>query len=166
MFGLSGFMMAHLGHAVIVHAACWIPLIIWALEKLRHRLTAKWLLIGVAACFAVFWAGHSPEHGLIFFLRRRLCRGARLARAGRSLALLSGFALDGDHGNRFSCDPDHFPPSAELSSQRVRVGYSFQDFASHALPARQGGATMIFPASALARSHQVRGVATVLHPRR
>ena len=28
IFGLSGFMMAHLGHAVIVHVAAWIPLIL------------------------------------------------------------------------------------------------------------------------------------------
>src|SRR5260370_20694548 len=63
MFGLSGFMLAHLGHAVIVHAACWIPLIIWALEKLRQQLTARWLLIGVAAVTLCFLGGHSP----IFF---------------------------------------------------------------------------------------------------
>src|SRR5260370_22357581 len=37
-------------------------------------------------------------------------------------------------------------PTAELISQSARVGYSFQDFASHALPPRQA-LTMIFPAS-------------------
>src|SRR5260370_4321447 len=63
MFGLSGFMLAHLGHAVIVHAACWIPLIIWALEELRQQLAARWLLIGVAAVTLCFLGGHSQ----IFF---------------------------------------------------------------------------------------------------
>src|SRR5260370_31287831 len=63
MFGLSGFMLAHLGHAVIVHAACWIPLIIWALQRLRQQLTARWLLIVVAAVTLCFLGGHSQ----IFF---------------------------------------------------------------------------------------------------
>src|SRR5260370_38790027 len=56
-------MLAHLGHAVIVHAACWIPLIIWALQRLRQQLTARWLLIGVAAVTLCFLGGHSQ----IFF---------------------------------------------------------------------------------------------------
>src|SRR5260370_20742420 len=59
MFGLSGFMLAHLGHAVIVHAACWIPLIIWALEQLRQQLTVRCLLIGVDAVPLFFLAWHS-----------------------------------------------------------------------------------------------------------
>ena len=58
IYGMSGFMMIHLGHTSIIHAAAWMPLLLWALEKLRHRFTVSWFVI---ACFAVAMsvlAGH------------------------------------------------------------------------------------------------------------
>jgi Bacterial membrane protein YfhO len=144
MFGLSGFMMAHLGHAVIVHAACWIPLIIWALEKLRQQLTAKWLLIGVAAVTLCFLGGHSQIffYGLILSGGYALVLGwsAPIGRWRYYLASLLMVILG------MSLAAIQIIPTAELLSQSARVGYSFQDFASHSLPSRQA-LTMIFPAS-------------------
>ena len=144
MFGLSGFMMAHLGHAVIVHAACWIPLIIWALEKLRQQLTARWLLIGVAAVTLCFLGGHSQifVYGLMLSGVYALVFGWsaptgrwRYYRASLVMVILGvGIAAI------------QIIPTAELLSQSARVGYSFKDFASHALPFRQA-LTMIFPTS-------------------
>ena len=144
MFGLSGFMMAHLGHAVIVHAACWIPLIIWALEKMRQQLTARWLLIGVFAVTLCFLGGHSQ----IFFY------GLMLSGA---YALVFGWSAPKGRWRYYLASlvmvilgiglaAMQIIPTAELISQSARVGYSFQDFASHALPPRQA-LTMIFPAS-------------------
>ena len=35
ILGMSGFMMAHLGHAVVIHSVAWVPLQLWSYEKLR-----------------------------------------------------------------------------------------------------------------------------------
>src|SRR5438876_741284 len=45
-FGLSGFMVAHITHAIIIQTAIWFPLIIWSLESQRSQRSNAWLLIG------------------------------------------------------------------------------------------------------------------------
>jgi len=144
MFGLSGFMMAHLGHAVIIHAACWIPLIIWALEKLRQQLTPRWLVIGVAAVTLCFVGGHSQIffYGLILSGAYALARGWS-APVGRWRYYLTALVM-AILGIGFAAV--QVIPTAELLSQSARVRYSFQDYASHALPLRQA-LTMIFPSA-------------------
>lgn len=57
-YSMSGFMMAHLTMIGMVNAAAWIPLLICALEKLRHRLQRSWLVIGVIAFVCCFLGGH------------------------------------------------------------------------------------------------------------
>jgi uncharacterized membrane protein YqjE len=58
VYGMSGFMMAHLGHTTMIHAAAWIPLIICALERLRSRWTAGWGAIAMGATASSVLAGH------------------------------------------------------------------------------------------------------------
>lgn len=58
IYGMSGFMMAHLGHTSMVHAAAWLPLWLWALEKLRHQLSARWFAVAVFAITNSVLAGH------------------------------------------------------------------------------------------------------------
>jgi hypothetical protein len=142
VFGMSGFMMAQLGNAVIIHSTVWVPLIIWSLEQLRGRLSALWFAagsIGVALCLL----GGQPQ---IFFYAAILSTAYAIVRgwnapAGRwryyaaSLAMLvlgTGLAAV------------QIVPTSELLSQSVRAGYGFQDFVSYSLPPRQA-LTMIFP---------------------
>jgi putative flippase GtrA len=56
--GLSGFMMAHLGHTGIISGAAWTPLLIWALEKLRHGYKPLWLGVGAISVCTMLLAGH------------------------------------------------------------------------------------------------------------
>src|SRR5215510_9793537 len=59
VYGMSGFMMAHLGHAAMIHSAAWLPLIIWSLSELKRKAMIRWWLIIAAvavACGAL--AGH------------------------------------------------------------------------------------------------------------
>lgn len=142
VFGLSGFMLAHLGHAVIIHAAAWIPLVIWSLETLRRRRSAMWFVAGSAAVALSCLGGHSQifVYGLILSVSYLAVAGWN-APVGRwryySMALamiVVGIALAAVQ----------IIPAAELIGQSTRVSYSFQDFASHALPPRQA-VTMIFP---------------------
>ena len=58
VFSMSGFMIGHLPMAAMIHSAVWMPLIICALEKLRHRFEQGWFAIGVLAVACCFLGGH------------------------------------------------------------------------------------------------------------
>jgi membrane protein YfhO len=142
VFGLSGFMMAHLGHAVIIHVAAWTPLILWSLEALRQRLTVRWLVIGSVAVALCFLAGHSQ----IFVYGLLVAGGYVLVVAWNApvgrwryfstslLMVVMGIGLAAIQ----------IVPTVELIGQSIRVGYPFHDFVAHALPPRQAF-TLIFP---------------------
>src|SRR5262249_35572359 len=57
VFGLSGSMTAHIGHLTIIHVAAWLPLVIWATERLVTRASIAWFLIGSSAVACMFLAG-------------------------------------------------------------------------------------------------------------
>jgi Bacterial membrane protein YfhO len=57
-YSMSGFMISHLSVAGMTHAAAWIPLLICALERIRHRVTRRWLVIGVIALICCLLGGH------------------------------------------------------------------------------------------------------------
>ncbi len=58
VYSLSGFMMSHMSVMGMIHAAAWVPLLLCALERLRHRLQRLWLLIGIIAFVCCFLGGH------------------------------------------------------------------------------------------------------------
>src|SRR5437879_2114207 len=60
IFGLSGFMMAQVGNAVIIHSTVWVPLVIWSLEQLRGRLSTRWMAAGSIAV-ALCLLGGQPQ---------------------------------------------------------------------------------------------------------
>src|SRR5262249_35389617 len=58
IYGLNGFMFVPMPHVAIVHAAAWLPLLVWSLEELRRGGSRGWVAAlagGVACCFL---AGH------------------------------------------------------------------------------------------------------------
>ena len=63
----SGFMLAHLGHLSIIHAAAWVPGILWALSSLRTR--NGWLPVaaGAVAVAMCIYGGH-PQLSIIGML--------------------------------------------------------------------------------------------------
>ena len=142
VFGLSGFMMAHLGHAVIIHVAAWIPLILWSLEALRQRLTVRWLVIGSVAVALCFLAGHSQifvygllvAGGYVLVLGWSAPAGRWRYYAASLLMVLLGIGLAAIQ----------IVPTIELIGQSIRVGYPYHDFVAHSLPPRQAF-TLIFP---------------------
>lgn len=59
IFGMSGFMMVHLGHPTVIHAAVWLPLLIWSLEELRNNSNKfHWVIIGGIAVALIILSGH------------------------------------------------------------------------------------------------------------
>ncbi|MEP6922141.1 MAG: YfhO family protein [bacterium] len=141
-FGMSGFMMVHLGHAVIIHSAAWIPLVFWSLEKLRHKVSAGWMIAGSIGIALTFFGGHTQifAYGLLLSIAYALTMGWN-APIGRwryyfiagPVGLL-GIGLTGVQ----------LIPTAELARLSARVGYSFADFTVYALPPRQL-LTIFFP---------------------
>ena len=143
VYGMSGFMMAHLGHTVIIHSVAWIPLIIWSLEKLRHKWSPGWFVAGCLGLTFCFLGGHSQM--FFYALMLALSYAAVLgwvAPVGRwryyrlvSLMVILGVGLAALQ----------IIPTAELAGQSVRTEFSFADFITYALPLRQL-LTLVFPA--------------------
>lgn len=142
IYGMSGFMMVHLGHTTIIHTAAWIPLFIWALEKLRHNFTYQWLIVAGLSIALTALAGH-PQ---IFFytlgvgvvyagvlgwsapIGRWKYYGLSLITATLGLSLAAIQLL----------------PTAELASLGFRTKMTFTDFISYSLPLYQV-VSLLFP---------------------
>ncbi|MEL6494598.1 MAG: YfhO family protein [Cyanobacteria bacterium J06623_7] len=141
-YGMSGFMMVHLGHTAMVHSAAWIPLIIWSGEELRHKLTWRWFLIGCVAIACSILAGH-PQISVYSFVLAAvyaLVLGWKAAvgkwryyRSFLAIAIL-GVALGAIQ----------VIPTAELASLGLRPEMTFEEFNSFALPPVEA-IKLIFP---------------------
>ena len=62
-YSLSGFMIGRLVQIPLIHAAVWLPLIFWVLEKTRENSSAGWTVMGSLAFACSFLGGHTQ----IFF---------------------------------------------------------------------------------------------------
>ena len=135
ILGLSGFMMAHLGHVVVIHAVAWIPLLLWSYEKLRRKWHVGWFVAGSAAIGMSFLVGHTPIFTLGFGLATAyaivLGWSAPVGRWRyyRTCALLIVLGI--------GLVAVQIVLTAEIAGQSIRAGYKFSDFISHALPPRQ-----------------------------
>jgi Bacterial membrane protein YfhO len=152
VFGMSGFMTAHMGHLTIIHAAAWIPLVLWSLDHVTTRLTAGWWLIGAGAVAGSFLAGH-PQ---IFVYGMLLAGGFAALRVGGAIrenpqmALRIGAACLGMVAMGFALAAIQIVPLIEISSSSVRQalsaqqGWTFQNFIAYSLPLDQL-AIVLFP---------------------
>jgi hypothetical protein len=135
IYGLSGFMVGHLGHTNIIHAAAWTPLLLWSLEELRRRISAGSMVAAALATGCGLTAGHPqiPFYALLLGAAYVLALGWS-APAGRwrfGAASLGGVALG------LALCGVLLVPMLELAGQSLRTGMSFFDFSGYALPARQ-----------------------------
>lgn len=125
----GGFMIAHLGHATIIHSACWIPWLLWSIHCGSQRLNWPAVCVGAFAVCLSLLGGH-PQISLIGFalaavfwiflgilarMERRpfkgiVVHGACVFVLGLMLSAIS------------------VVPFAELASQGVRSGWSLTDF--------------------------------------
>lgn len=144
IYGLCGFMMAHLGHTTIIHVAAWLPLLIWSIEKLRQKLTLDWIAIGVLAVACCALAGHLQivSYSLLFAASYAAVFGWN-APVGRwrfyfiyVLAAALGIGLAAIQ----------ILPAMELARFSTRSNFTFSDFASYSLPYKHL-LLLLFPAS-------------------
>ncbi len=96
-YGMSGFLLAHLEHASMAHAAVWVPLILTAIERLRQRINITWFAVGSVAIFLTILGGHPQisTYGLglsIFYaLYAGFCQ--KQQRIQYSMTIIAMFAL-------------------------------------------------------------------------
>ena len=63
VFGFSGVMLAHISHFNQIHAAAWLPLVVYALQLIRERHEAAGVLSGSVAFALTLLAGH-PQNAV------------------------------------------------------------------------------------------------------
>lgn len=135
IYGMSGFMMAHLGHTGIIHSAAWLPLIVWSLEMLRRRWSPFWIAVGSLAVAFCFLAGHAQifVFGLLMSVAYAITFGWS-AMVGRRRYYLYALLLIGLGTGLAAIQ---IIPTAELVNHSVRRAYSFADFVTFSMPVNQ-----------------------------
>ncbi len=143
IYGLCAFMIAHVGHAAVVHTAAWLPLVIWALTELQSReIKRHWFVIAALAVACAALAGH-PQ-----IFAYTLCLSGAFAfvtgwhaPVGRwryyglcALVVALGVGLAALQ----------LWPTAELARLSWRASLSFAEFNAYALPLRQAP-VLLFP---------------------
>jgi hypothetical protein len=143
VYGLSGFLVVHLGHAALIHTAAWLPLIVWSLAMLqRARISRAWLIIAVLSVTCAALAGH-PQ---IFVYTMMLAGAFVLVNGSRSAigrwryyglcALVCALGV--------GIAAVQLWPTADLTNQSWRAALDFTEFNAYALPFRQAAA-FLFP---------------------
>lgn len=141
-FSMSGFMIGRLGQPPLLHAAIWLPLIFWALEKNRQKFSMGWIAIGSFAIACSFLGGH-PQ--ITFF--GLIVASAYVVYMGRTLAhqrwsyfkrfafmVLMGMGLIGIQ----------LLPTMELADWSARSELSYSEFIRFS-PALSEMVTLFFP---------------------
>jgi hypothetical protein len=135
IYGMSGFMMGHLGHTSVIHTAAWLPLFLWALEILRRKFSYGWFavlsfsvglgalaghpqilfyMLGLGAIYAICFGWSTPYGRWKYYI---LC----LTAVGLGLALTAV----------------QFIPAAELATLGPRAKMAFEEFISFSIPPNQ-----------------------------
>jgi hypothetical protein len=136
IYGLSGFMLTHLGHAALIHSAAWLPLVIWSFAMLqRAKVSRLWFVIAVLAIACAALAGH-PQ---IFVYTSALATAMVLVTGWRTpLGRWRYFALCAVvYTLGVGLAALQLWPTAELTGQSWRAALGFDEFQAYALVLRQ-----------------------------
>jgi len=133
VYGLSGFMMAHLGHAAMIHSAAWLPLIIWSFTELqRTTISRRWLVIAAVAIACAALAGHPQIFAYTLVLATAFVAVTGWRVRWRyyfvcALVLVLGIGLAALQ----------LIPTAELTRHSWRAALGFNEFTAYGLTLRQ-----------------------------
>jgi len=135
VFGMSGFMMAHLGHTNMVHSGAWLPLILWSFHKNFTIGTATWSGIGAIAVGCSALAGHpqtllyslmlASAYAIVLLIRLPDLRWRGLFLTGVSITAGIGLASI------------VYVPLVELARESVRSELTFLEFTEISLSPAQ-----------------------------
>ncbi len=135
VFGMSGYMIAHLGHTGMVPAAAWLPLIMWSFEMLRRNVSVGWVVIGALSVAMVIVGGHPQAFAYSLYLAfaYAVFLGST-AQIGwlRYVGLCSIVICIGS-----ALAAPHVLPMLELADLSVRSELTFEAFKEFSMPLRQ-----------------------------
>ena len=145
IYGMGGFMTAHLGHLTIIHTAAWIPLILLAIHHVTARPTAGWWVIGSIGIACACLAGHPQVlvYGLLLAGALAAHRMACAPRKYPEFVFRVAAASVGMLALGFAAAAVQILPLIELSGLSIRQGVSgqqewtFEKFTSYSLPPNQ-----------------------------
>ena len=141
-FALSGFMIAQLGHVWMIHTAAWLPLIIWAFERLRVRSSISELALASVAVANSALAGF-PQlclYSLSLAALYALFRGSAAPGGHARYYFLSAGAM----ALGLSIAAIQLIPSAEFAGLAARWKLSFTDYQGGSFPLHQS-ISILFP---------------------
>ncbi|BAV96448.1 YfhO family protein [Lysobacter enzymogenes] len=129
----SGFMVGHLGHLSIVHAAAWAPAMLWALACMRDARSRWPVALGAAAVAMCVYGGH-PQVSIIGLVLAG-CYGVHeiavvAARRGRGDGLRMLAKVSGMFALGLMLAAPALLPLAHASSEGARASWSLNDFDS------------------------------------
>ena len=138
IYGLCGFMIAHVGHAAIVHTVAWLPLVVWSLAQLaqgEQRPGSFWFSTGALAVACAALAGHPQMFvytlgigvACALVMGWRAPGGCLRYYVACALLILLGTGLAAVQ----------LVPTAELTRLSLRAALTFPDFVAYELPLRQ-----------------------------
>ncbi|HEV2884461.1 MAG TPA: YfhO family protein [Pyrinomonadaceae bacterium] len=143
IYGLCGFMIAHIGHAAIVHTIAWLPLIAWTISELtsRERVSAFWFTVGAVAVACAALAGHAQMFVYVLLISLALAL-VQNWKQSRGILRLVWVAIFFSLGTGLASL--QLLPTAELTRWSLRAALTFTDFVAYKLPVRQLP-TLLFP---------------------
>ena len=137
VYALCGFMIAHIGHAAVVHTTAWLPLILWSYSELaiRPRFNRGWFAIGAIAVACAALAGHPQmlSYVLLLSLAFALVAGLNAAKSRWRYYLTCVATLIVG----ISLAAVQLVPTMELTRHTARAALTFQEFVAYQLPLRQ-----------------------------
>ncbi|MGI9107918.1 MAG: YfhO family protein [Pyrinomonadaceae bacterium] len=140
VYGMSGFFIAHLGHASLIHAAAWLPLFLLSLEQLargrerRGEFSSFWYAVGALSVACGALAGHPQIFVYMLSLggAYALVRGWQTTKRWLYYFLCAALVLTGT-----GLAAMQLVPTAELAPLSLRAALGFAEFTSYALPPQQ-----------------------------
>jgi hypothetical protein len=140
---LGGFMIAHQGHLMLIHPACWAPWLLWAIDALRERSRAA-VVVGGAIAFAFAATAGSQQPlvylalvGILLAIAQSPADGTRRSAFFRDVTMM--FAL----GAGLSAIA--LLPAAELTLHTARAHQTLAEYAVFSTAPIEFAIRMFFP---------------------
>ncbi|HVX14176.1 MAG TPA: YfhO family protein [Pirellulales bacterium] len=135
VYGMSGFLIAHLGHVNMVHASAWLPLVLYTFERLRERAAPAWIAAAGSAIACSILAGHPQISAYsLALLGAYTLVGARAAPAGCRQYCAAAVAAV---GLGFALSAILLLPMHQLTKGSVRTAMDYTAFCEYSLPLKQ-----------------------------
>jgi hypothetical protein len=142
IYGMSGFMISHIEHTNMIHSVAWLPLSLWALEKLRHKISKFWVFLAVISLGLNILAGHPQMavYSLALIILYSFILGKKAAiKTGKYYQIIGLILILG-----ITLASLQLIPTLELSRLSVRDEIDFRFYTDYTLPPQEA-VKLIFP---------------------